>query len=292
MLVGLLQFSGPANKKDIFSKKKSRDNLSDHWIEMRKFFFKNGIRLVTEDELGKSKHSFEIHIDVENAKNSKVPKFLFSWESKYLKPENANQKKLSQYYRVFSWDSNKSDLKNFTKFYFPHFRRMKLMPNGFYHRKKLVIMIANNKSLPYFDRLSYSYNLYSERVKSIRWFEKFYPDDFYLYGSGWDKSPRFPGKLGGLIHVIEEKILFKKFKFKSWRGSIKKKDDILKSSKFSIVYENLSDQNDYITEKIFDCFCFGNIPIYWGAKNILKYIPYNCFIDRRNFKSHFELFHH
>ena len=39
----------------------------------------------------------------------------------------------------------------------------------------------------------------------------------------------------------------------------------------------------YITEKIFDCFIAGCVPIYWGANNIDKYIPNNCFIDKRKF---------
>ena len=40
----------------------------------------------------------------------------------------------------------------------------------------------------------------------------------------------------------------------------------------------------YITEKIFDSFMSGCIPVYWGANDILDYIPDGCFIDRRNFK--------
>lgn len=287
MITGLLVFSGSVNKKDIFSSEKSRDNLSNHWIETRNFFLSNGIKLVTEDELGKLRHSFEIHIDVEDKINSEVPAFLLVWESKFHKPRNIDQTKLEQYHRIFSWDTKTPELKNATKFFFPHIRSMKISPNGYRNRNKLVVMIANNKSLP---NINNSYNLYSERVKTIKWFENFFPNDFDLYGSDWDKSARIPSKLGGLIHKIEEKILFQKFKFKSWKGAPPKKDDILKSSKFSIAYENISEQYDYITEKIFDCFCFGNIPIYWGAKNILDHIPKHCFIDRRNFKSHFDLY--
>jgi hypothetical protein len=45
----------------------------------------------------------------------------------------------------------------------------------------------------------------------------------------------------------------------------------------------------YITEKIFDCFFAGCIPVYWGASNIGTYIPEKCFIDRRKFASHEKL---
>ena len=287
MITGLLVSSSNVNKKDFFSSKKARDNLADHWIEMRNFFLNNGIKLVTEDQLEQSHHSFEIHIDVKDKINSKVPAFLLAWESKFVIPKNIDQTKLNQYHRIFSWDTKTSNFKNATKFFFPHLRAMRGLPDGYLNRKKLVVMIAGNKSLPNFNNL---HNLYLERVKTIRWFEKHFPNDFDLYGADWDKSARIPSKLGGLIHKIEEKVFSPRFKFKSWRGAPSNKDNILKYSKFSIAYENLSDQYDYITEKIFDCFCFGNIPIYWGAKNILDYIPKNCFIDRRSFKSHFELY--
>jgi hypothetical protein len=45
-----------------------------------------------------------------------------------------------------------------------------------------------------------------------------------------------------------------------------------------------------VTEKIFDCFAAGTIPIYWGASNVEDYIPKDCFIDRRNFAGMEELY--
>lgn len=45
------------------------------------------------------------------------------------------------------------------------------------------------------------------------------------------------------------------------------KNEILNDSKFSIVMEN-SRNNNYITEKIIDCFVSKTIPIYWGAPNV------------------------
>jgi hypothetical protein len=46
----------------------------------------------------------------------------------------------------------------------------------------------------------------------------------------------------------------------------------------------------YITEKIFDAMCAGCVPVYWGASNITDHIPAECFIDRRQFASHEELY--
>ena len=56
------------------------------------------------------------------------------------------------------------------------------------------------------------------------------------------------------------------------------------------MYENIKGLNGYITEKIFDAFVAGNVPIYWGASDINEYIPDNCFIDRRNFINHEQMY--
>jgi hypothetical protein len=48
----------------------------------------------------------------------------------------------------------------------------------------------------------------------------------------------------------------------------------------------------YITEKIFDCFKTGTVPIYLGANNIKDYIPESTFIDKRNFSTYNELYNY
>ena len=55
--------------------------------------------------------------------------------------------------------------------------------------------------------------------------------------------------------------------------------------KFVFVFENTEKINGYITEKIFDVFYGGSIPIYFGAENIEDYIDSKCFIDFRKFQS-------
>ena len=79
-------------------------------------------------------------------------------------------------------------------------------------------------------------------------------------------------------------------RFPSFKGSIRSKHEILEEYKFSICYENARDIPGYITEKIFDCFFAGCIPVYWGASNITQYIPENTFIDRRKFDSYKRLY--
>ena len=49
-------------------------------------------------------------------------------------------------------------------------------------------------------------------------------------------------------------------------------------------------EEDGITEKIFDCFINGIVPIYFGSKNIHNKIPSDTFIDYRKFKNVNEMF--
>jgi hypothetical protein len=64
----------------------------------------------------------------------------------------------------------------------------------------------------------------------------------------------------------------------------------MKKYRFAIAYENIKDEDGYITEKIFDAFIAGCVPVYWGAKNITDYVSSDCFIDRREFKNNQELY--
>ena len=68
------------------------------------------------------------------------------------------------------------------------------------------------------------------------------------------------------------------------------KKETMEKYKFSICYENARDIPGYITEKIFDSFFAGCVPIYWGANNILDYVPKECFVDFRDFNNYEELY--
>lgn len=107
----------------------------------------------------------------------------------------------------------------------------------------------------------YPNQLYSERIKTIRFFEANEPD-FVFYGRNWNPT-----------------------EYPSYRGNVEDKIAVNKNYKFTICYENCRDLPGYVTEKIFDCFAAGSIPVYWGACNITDYIPKDCFIDRRDFET-------
>ena len=78
---------------------------------------------------------------------------------------------------------------------------------------------------------------------------------------------------------------------KSAKGWVDDKIQTLKEYKFCICYENMKEVKGYITEKIFDAFAAGSVPVYWGASNVTDYIPEKAFVDRRKFGSDEEVYH-
>ena len=69
-----------------------------------------------------------------------------------------------------------------------------------------------------------------------------------------------------------------------YRGECASKYEVLSQYRFCLCFENM-EMTGYITEKIFDCFYAGTIPVYWGAPDIHKLIPPEAYIDARKFSS-------
>jgi hypothetical protein len=119
--------------------------------------------------------------------------------------------------------------------------------------------------------------LYSERIKAIKFFAG--KKDIDLYGMGWTKRPFFPYTFCG--RTIS----------KVYKGIATSKYETLSRYTFAITFENMI-INGYITEKLFDCFFVGTVPIYLGAPDIARFVPKNCFIDMRDYSCYQELYSH
>lgn len=212
--------------------------------------------------------------------------YLLILESPIIKPDNLDLKNHKYFKKVFTWVDDIIDNKKYFKINYAHD-----IPNelnfDLSSNKKLCTIIASNKSA------HQPSELYTERTKAIRWFEKNHPENFDLYGTGWD-SYNFSGELMGfkMARLNRLKFLTKILapNFPSYKGTVKSKNETYKNYKFSICYENAEGYNGYITEKIFDCFLAGCVPIYLGAPNIANYIPKKTFIDKRDFKTYDQLY--
>jgi len=198
-----------------------------------------------------------------------------------------------------------SQQSNLRKFFWPQVENRvieHLWNNG--DRGFLTMISANKAPLPYLQvrrgqnpiglKISLNKNpglkdseLYSERIRALVALHSF--GDVDLYGYGWDTS---------LYQILRNLPYSQSFPYMYWRnrkalraiykGSVKSKYETLSRYRFALCFENMA-MPGYITEKIFDCFFVGTIPIYLGATDIVKYIPKRCFIDMRDFDNYAEL---
>ncbi len=185
---------------------------------------------------------------------------LFMWEPYIRLRKMYNQNLRDCFSKIYTWDDGLVDGVKYFKFYYPVLRPMisELVP---FEEKKFCTLVTGYVNDPDKYPGEYPNELYSERLKAQEFFEKVGEEGFEVYGRGWEKAPAT----------------------KSFRGACRDKIQVIKNYRFSICYENCQGEKGYISEKIFDCFAAGNVPVYWGASNVTDYIPKDCFIDRRDF---------
>ena len=248
---------------------------------LRENFLNYGVEINTPDINFGRQVIFDIYADGQKLEPRIRPRYLIALENPIINPLNADREYYLQFDRVFTWGKLKIKLDNTTAILIPHKLEFTEFPE-FRQRPIFSCLINANKAF----KKNFDSDLYLERLKTIRWHESHAPHDFELYGMGWEKSvPAYTaiGRLSRLIPRLKTRLLGVPA-FPSFRGELNDKSTALRLTKFSYCYENSQGVSNYITEKIFDSFVSGCVPIYWGADNILEYIPTQCFIDRRNFK--------
>ena len=212
--------------------------------------------------------------------------YLFIFENEANRPDNYWPANHADFHKVFTWNPKLVDNKKYFQFYLPN-----RIPSPFSidpaEKTKFCVTIASQKYS------GHPTELYSERVKAIRWFEQNHRDDFDLFGTQWDRR-FFKGGLSrlnlGLFKLYSYfPNTFRTRSFPSHRGTVSSKNQTMRQYKFAICYENAVFPG-YITEKIFDGMFAGCIPIYLGAPDVTNFVPQEAFIDKRNFKTYDELY--
>jgi hypothetical protein len=191
--------------------------------------------------------------------------FLFIGEPPVVRPENWNPRSHSYFPRCLTWNDDIIDDTRYFKFRSPQPSEYPRLPPVPFDSRKLLVNITANK------RSAHPLELYSARRRTIRYFDTECPDQFNLYGPGWDHL------------ALGER------KYSSYRGLTDHKWRIYGQFRFGLCYENMRDVRGYVTEKIFDCIRSGVVPIYWGAPNIGEYVDPETFVDRTTFSSDAEL---
>jgi alpha(1,3/1,4) fucosyltransferase len=220
-------------------------------------------QIVRPCDISKQKLYEELQI---NGPNKKIALTLF--EGLIGMPQNYSSKLHAMFPIVFTWNDTLVDGKHFFKFKWPlsvDWPPIETIP---FSDRKLLVNISANK----YNR--HKLELYSERRAAIKYFEKTLPDNFALYGIGWNSPATRRQRL----------LKFTTPHYHSYRGVVDSKTSVLPKHRFALCYENACDPG-WITEKIFDCLRCGCVPVYLGAPNIADYVDSKAFVDRRKFKS-------
>jgi hypothetical protein len=261
--------------------------------QLKSILKEKGYDLSTSDINNPKDSDLVIYVDIP----AKLPKgndshksYLYLSESELIKPDNQNLDFHKNFRKIFTWNDSLVDGKKYFKLNYSYIFP-KTINKDLSVKEKLCTSISANK------KSNHPFELYSKRLEAIRWFEKNHLEDFDMYGRGWDRY-RFSSYGGWKIIRVLDKIphlpqLFAKFTnqtYPSYKGAVEGKKEVMEKYKFSICYENVRDIPGYISEKIFDSFFSGCVPIYWGANNISDHIPKDCFIDKREFDDYESLY--
>lgn len=286
------------------------DALQAPYVFLREYLQSKGIEVNTVDHLPeKANGTKNIYISLGilsnyqklAARNDVILSGYFALECPIVEPRMYERLKRARNYfkRIFTWSDN-SSLERFVgkSLDYDHF----LLPQSFDQvhediwrktdRKFLVMINANKLPRVYFKEL------YTERMRAVEFFSQ--TDEIDLYGKGWDK----PSIRVGITRVP---FTFRRWHYqlltywqklrpepllvaakKAYRGVAQSKSSTLGNYTFALCFEN-SIMTGWITEKLFDCFYAGTVPVYWGAPEITDYVPENCFIDMRKFPNYAEL---
>jgi len=200
-------------------------------------------------------------------------------EPKLISKENFDIKRQNEFDLILTWKKSLIDLKKFLPYPSTRFESFVQLNAEEISSKKLCVLINSNASSKSVGEL------YSLRRAIINWFDFNYPEDFDLWGYGWNMIN---------LKIFNKTLCRVKSPLKyippSYQGIALDKLVTLSKYKFSICFENTCLEHDYISEKIFDAFRSNNIPVYYGAPNIEELIPRECYIDYRDFKSEDDLY--
>lgn len=139
----------------------------------------------------------------------------------------------------------------------------------------------------------YVKELYTWRLRAVEYFHRFGEID--LYGKAWNRAPMRVGRTwvpwtfriaGERLWELKQRVLpdpVYAAVAAAWKGTVASKSETLGRYRFAICFENMI-LPGWITEKIFDCFAAGCVPVYWGAPEVAERIPAEAFIDMRQFE--------
>ena len=248
------------------------------YAKLRERFLAAGIELNTPDVNAGRAVEFELHINCRRQDPS-ARAYVYLYENPLIRPLNRDRSALARYAKWFAWDGALRDDPRTVSLLYPN-RFDTEGWNGPEKRPLFCVLVASNKALTVVDPR----DQYQARVRILDWYERNAPADFHLFGRGWDRPAAQPGRWGrarNQLRKIIGRFLPAKSPYATWRGPVDDKIELLTRARFCLAHENCRDLSGYVTEKLFDCFRAGCVPVYVGPKEIADLVPTDCFIDGR-----------
>lgn len=298
MLVGFCNYYSFYNNNRLFEPIPSPigDDLGYAFRRLKTVFEDHGHQVCTVDQASVADFDAIVFLDFptysnryfrDAAKRRKSQLYLVLFENETIRPDNWVPANHAHFRKVFTWHSGLVDDKTYVRL--NPANNLAFDPSDFdaSSKTRFCALIASQKYT------RHPNELYSHRRETIKWFEANHPSQFDLYGIGWDRLflENVPFVVNAALSFAYRKMnwLPKHRSFPSYRGRVASKREVLRNYRFSICYENAV-YPGYVTEKIFDCFLAGCVPVYWGAPDVGDLIPPDTFIDRTRFRSHESLY--
>lgn len=296
---------------DPATEKFNGEDILAPWLYLRDWFTQRGVAVHTADRLvrGEVHNKKNVFVSFGLRKRCRavagrpdvILSAFFAFESPVVEPTLYSGLKHIQHYfkRIFTF-SDTDSLRPFLRA--PLQSQRFLLPTPldaareefWRNRDRKFLVMINNNRLP----AVYRNELYTERMRAVAFFAR--TGEIDLYGKYWDQpsTQMGIGWMPGTLQIIRHELLKQWQRLRPvpllvaarrvYRGTVWSKLKALSQYTFSVCFENAI-LNGWVTEKIFDCLAAGNIPIYWGAPDIEKYVPSDCFIDMRRFSGYEEL---
>ena len=289
------------------------DNLMAPYVALQKFFTDRNIPIHTADLIpDKDDGQLKIYLSLGILNNYKklskrndiIISSFFAMECPIVNPDQYKQIRDAQHYfkHIYSW-SDSGSLERFIgdkiaieTFHWPQSYNQ-VHEEYWSNNDRGFLMMINSNKLP----AIYWQELYTERMRAIEFFSR--TNDIDLYGRGWNLPTNKMTNSNIPYTFLKWKYDFLKVwqRFftppllvaarKAYKGEVDSKSEVMSKYNFTLCYENMI-MKGWVTEKIFDCFFCGTIPVYLGSPDIEERIPNNCYIDRRKFKNDVELLIH
>lgn len=162
----------------------------------------------------------------------------------------------------------------FGRYLWPQLLRVQHEGAAPFEERTLLANVSSRKYSPHPEEL------YSAREDVIEFYDEHHPDEFTLHGRYWNSRPRLVGE----VYRAGE---FPRKEYGVYRGPIPidEKVDVYHRHRFALCFENVTGVEGYISEKLFDCFRAGVVPVYWGADDVDDHVPEDAFIDYREYLS-------